>query len=113
MLVYNGALTYSANYDAMQWFWLQSIHKIKKRGSRRIACDHRLDEGADLAGLMLDDSVRLTGYLDDVRLPVAAATVCVVPIREGGGRDLRSWEAMALGTPVVATPKGAERRNHG
>ncbi len=89
MLVYNGALTYSANYDAMQWFLAAVYPQDQEAGSRRIACDHRLDEGADLAGLMLDDSVRLTGYLDDVRLPVAAATVCVVPIREGGGARLK------------------------
>jgi glycosyltransferase involved in cell wall biosynthesis len=64
--------------------------------------------GADLGGLNLDDSVHLTGYVPDVRIPVAEATVCVVPIRQGGGTRLKILEAMALGTPVVATSKGAE-----
>jgi glycosyltransferase involved in cell wall biosynthesis len=32
----------------------------------------------------------------------------VAPIRQGGGTRLKILEAMALGTPVVATAKGAE-----
>jgi glycosyltransferase involved in cell wall biosynthesis len=52
--------------------------------------------------------VRLTGFVEDVRLPVAGASVHVAPIRWGGGTRLKILEAMALGTPVVATSKGAE-----
>ena len=52
--------------------------------------------------------MHLTGFVDDVRLPVAEAAVCVAPIRQGGGTRLKILEAMALGTPVVATSKGAE-----
>ena len=62
----------------------------------------------DTAGLALDDTVRLTGFVEDVRVPVAEAAVCVTPIRQGGGTRLKILEAMALGTPVVATAKGAE-----
>ena len=46
--------------------------------------------------------------MDDVRCPVAEASGCVVPIRQGGGTRLKILEAMALGTPVVSTSKGAE-----
>jgi glycosyltransferase involved in cell wall biosynthesis len=31
-----------------------------------------------------------------------------VPIRQGGGTRLKILEAMALGTPVISTSKGAE-----
>jgi len=41
-------------------------------------------------------------------MPVAEAAACVVPIRQGGGTRLKILEAMALGTPVVSTTKGAE-----
>jgi glycosyltransferase involved in cell wall biosynthesis len=63
---------------------------------------------AAAGGLALDGSVHLTGYVADVRIPVAEAAVCVVPIRQGGGTRLKILEAIALGTPVVATAKGAE-----
>ena len=53
-------------------------------------------------------NVTLTGYVDDVRPLVARAWCSVVPLRIGGGTRLKILEAMALGTPVVATSKGAE-----
>jgi glycosyltransferase involved in cell wall biosynthesis len=107
-LVFNGALTYDANYDAMQFF-LAEIHPRIRQGAPGVSLAITGSTvGADLGGLNLDDSVHLTGYVPDVRIPVAEATVCVVPIRQGGGTRLKILEAMALGTPVVATSKGAE-----
>jgi glycosyltransferase involved in cell wall biosynthesis len=50
----------------------------------------------------------LTGFVDDVRAPVARSTLCVAPIRQGSGTRLKILEAMALGTPVVSTTKGTE-----
>jgi glycosyltransferase involved in cell wall biosynthesis len=64
--------------------------------------------GVDLSGLRLNGRVWLSGYVDDVRALIARAAICVVPIREGGGTRLKILEAMALGTPVVSTTKGAE-----
>jgi glycosyltransferase involved in cell wall biosynthesis len=52
--------------------------------------------------------VELTGHLDDVRATVAGSWACVVPLRKGGGTRVKILEAMALGTPVVSTTKGAE-----
>ena len=52
--------------------------------------------------------MRLTGFVEDVRIPVAEAAVAVAPIRQAGGARLKILEAMALGTPAVATTKGAE-----
>ena len=53
-------------------------------------------------------NVVFTGYLPDVRATVASSTACVVPLRSGAGTRVKILEAMALGTPVVATSKGAE-----
>ena len=46
---------------------------------------------------------------------MARSWVSIVPLRVGGGTRLKILEAMALGTPVVATRKGAEglRVEHG
>jgi glycosyltransferase involved in cell wall biosynthesis len=65
-------------------------------------------KGVDLTTLMLDESVSLSGYVDDIRPLVAGSAVCVVPLRIGGGTRLKLLESMALGTPVVSTSKGAE-----
>jgi sugar transferase (PEP-CTERM/EpsH1 system associated) len=107
-LVYNGSLTYSANYDAVQWFLAQVWPRVRAQVPDVTLAITGSTAGVDLAGLALDDHVRLTGFVDDVRIPVAGARVAIAPIRQGGGTRLKILEAMALGTPVVATAKGAE-----
>jgi glycosyltransferase involved in cell wall biosynthesis len=107
-MVFNGSLTYSANYDAMQWFLAEIYPRIRARIPSASLVITGSTKGVSTAGLALDPSVRLTGYVEDVRLPVAEAAACVTPIRQGGGTRLKILEAMALGTPVVATSKAAE-----
>ena len=107
-LVFNGSLTYSANYDAMSYFvreiWPQ-IRKGEPSCQLKITGRTNNGQGEALAGR---GGVHLTGYLADVRPAVAGAWACVVPLRVGGGTRLKILEAMALGTPVVSTSKGAE-----
>lgn len=107
-LIYNGALTYSANYDAMRYFLAEIYPLIKQELPTVTLSITGSTRGVDLSGLRLDPSIHLTGYVDDIRLPVAQSAVCAVPLRHGGGTRLKILEAMALGTPVVTTSKGAE-----
>ena len=107
-LVFNGALTYNANYDAMSYFLreiypliIQQVPDVCLRVTGSTA-------GVDIGGLPIDGHVELTGYLPDIRPTVAQSWVCVVPLRMGGGTRLKILEAMSLGTPVVSTTKGAE-----
>jgi glycosyltransferase involved in cell wall biosynthesis len=64
----------------------------------------------DHGGLQLPagDGVERTGFVDDLRPLLAGATLAVAPIFAGGGTRVKILEAMAAGTPVVATTKGAE-----
>jgi glycosyltransferase involved in cell wall biosynthesis len=107
-LIYSGALTYSANYHAMRWFLAEIFSRIRAECPGTTLTITGSTRGVDLNRLGLDNSVRLTGFLDDVRLAVARAQVAVAPILWGGGTRLKILEAMALGTPVVATSKAAE-----
>jgi glycosyltransferase involved in cell wall biosynthesis len=50
----------------------------------------------------------VTGTVEDVLPHYEATTVCVVPLRAGGGTRLKILEAMALGRPVVSTAIGCE-----
>jgi glycosyltransferase involved in cell wall biosynthesis len=107
-LVYNGSLTYSANRDAMAYF-LDAIYPLVRRKVADVTLTITgSTAGVDLSTLPLDGTVRLSGRVPDIRPQVARAAVCVVPLREGGGTRLKILEAMALGTPVVSTTKGAE-----
>jgi len=42
---------------------------------------------------------------------VASSRISIAPLLTGGGTRLKILEAMAIGTPVVATSKGAEGLN--
>jgi sugar transferase (PEP-CTERM/EpsH1 system associated) len=53
-------------------------------------------------------SVRLTGWVEDIRPFLARGSVCIVPLRIGGGTRLKIFEAMAMGKAVVSTSVGAE-----
>jgi glycosyltransferase involved in cell wall biosynthesis len=107
-LVYNGALTYSANYDAVKYFLADVYPLIRNQEAGVSLTVTGSTSGVKLQDLSLDESVCFSGHVVDVRPVVAGASVCVVPIRQGGGTRLKILEAMALGTPVVATSKGAE-----
>jgi glycosyltransferase involved in cell wall biosynthesis len=55
-----------------------------------------------------EKSVRLTGWVEDIRPFVARGSVCIVPLRIGGGTRLKIFEAMAMSKAVVSTSVGAE-----
>jgi polysaccharide biosynthesis protein PslH len=107
-LIFGGALRYEANFEAMQYFLKEAYPLIKQRRSKVTLRITGSTEQAHLDALALDNSVTLTGVVTDVRQEVARAWVSIAPILSGGGTRLKILESMALGTPVVATSKGAE-----
>jgi glycosyltransferase involved in cell wall biosynthesis len=104
-LIFTGAFTYHANYDAASWFLSDIYPRIKAARP-----DTRFTITGDHADLPLPPApgVTLTGFVQDVRQLIAGAWASVAPMRQGGGTRLKILEAMALGTPVIATSKGAE-----
>jgi len=107
-LIYSGALTYNANFDAVDYFLRRIFPLIlAERPTARLFVTGKLN-GVPLDRLPKNKAVTFTGYLDDIRPKIAASWVNVVPLRLGGGTRLKVLESLALGTPVVATPKGAE-----
>lgn len=104
-LIFTGAFTYHVNYEGALWFVEHVLPLVQAQVG---------DVGLTITGNHANlpfpqaEAVTLTGFVDDVRALIAGAGVCVVPIWQGGGTRLKILEAMALGTPVVATSKGAE-----
>lgn len=108
VLIYPGALTYNANFDAMEFFLQDVLPLVRaQRPNVRLRITGRYD-GVPVERLPLGNGAELTGYLDDVRPAVAQSWACVVPLRVGSGTRLKILEALALGTPVISTSKGAE-----
>lgn len=108
LLIYNGALTYNANLNAVRCFASDILPSIRiANPGAKLFVTGRTD-GVELAGIADNAGVELTGYVEDMRDILNKAAVCVVPLREGGGSRLKILEAMAAGVPVVSTSMGAE-----
>jgi glycosyltransferase involved in cell wall biosynthesis len=107
-LIYSGALTYHANFDAVDYFLREIFPLIQKeRPGTRFIVTGKLD-GVPIESLPDHEKVIFSGYLDDIRPAIAHSMVNVVPLRVGGGTRLKILESMAIGTPVVSTSKGVE-----
>ncbi len=107
-VIYTGALTYHANFDAMTYF-VREILPLIQEGIP----DIELKITGNYDGVPVDiftenQAVTLTGYVADIRPYVSNSWLSVVPLRVGGGTRLKILESLTLGTPVVSTPKGAE-----
>ncbi len=104
-LIFTGPFRYAANHEAMTWFLahvLPLIQAQRPAAALTITGDH-----ADLP-LPPAVNVTLTGQVPDVRPLIARSACSIAPLQSGGGTRLKILEAMAIGTPVVATSKGVE-----
>ena len=78
-LIYSGALTYHANFDAMDYFLRDILPRIRAERPRTKLMITGKVEGVPVDRLPRAPGVTFTGYLDDVRPAVARSWVCVVP----------------------------------
>jgi glycosyltransferase involved in cell wall biosynthesis len=104
-LIFTGSFRYHVNYEAMCWF----VGKVFPRVLEQMPEVELIITG-DHANLVLPAcrNVTLAGHVNDVRSLIASSTIAIAPIWSGGGTRLKILEAMAIGTPVIATSKGAE-----
>lgn len=104
-LIFTGSLTFAPNHEAMRWF----VGEVWPLVRAEIPEAELTITGAPgERPLPPAEGVNLAGFVSDVRPLVAGSWASVAPIHAGGGTRLKILEAMALGTPVVATSKGAE-----
>jgi glycosyltransferase involved in cell wall biosynthesis len=106
-LIYPGSVTYSSNLDAVRFFSGEILPLIKRARPTTFLVTGSTGS-INVSDLIADGSVTFTGRVPDIAHLVAHSSVCVVPLRTGGGTRLKILEAMAAGTPVVTTTKGAE-----
>lgn len=107
-LIFSGSFRYHANYEAMLWFIREIYPQILVQ-----VPDVQLIITGDHADLPIPPSpgVVLAGYVDDIKALIASSWISLAPLLSGGGTRLKILEAMAIGTPVVSTSKGAEGLN--
>lgn len=106
-LIYPGAVTYSANLDAVRFFISQILPIVRRTRPEIEFWVTGSTRGIDISDLA-QRGVRFTGSLPEVDSAITESAACVVPLRLGGGTRLKVLQAMALSTPVVSTSKGIE-----
>lgn len=111
-LLYNGALGYGPNREAVLWFVREMLPRVAlaSPGAHLVVTGRTDDVDQETRSALCaaaNGQVHLTGFLPDLRPALDAAQVCVVPLRAGGGTRLKILEAFAAGLPVVATTRGA------
>jgi glycosyltransferase involved in cell wall biosynthesis len=107
-LIYTGAVTYYANYDAVAYFVREVWPLVRQRSPEARFTVTGSTRDVDVSDLAAEPGVHFSGYLPSVADAVRQHWALVVPLLSGGGTRLKILEAMALGTPVISTRKGAE-----
>lgn len=108
-LIFTGSMDWLPNEDGILYF-VEAILPLIKQQCPEVLLEvvgrtpsRKLQSFAER-----EKSVRLTGWVEDIRPFVARGQVCIVPLRIGGGTRLKIFEAMAMGKAVVSTSVGAE-----
>lgn len=108
-VLFVGYLARAENEDAVRWM-LEEIWPAVR--AARPYARLRIVGGGVSEGLrsaaQAAPGVEVTGFVEDLWSEYAAATCCVVPLREGAGVKFKTIEALLAGVPTVATPIGAE-----
>lgn len=107
-IILSGKMSYHANVtmalylvqEIMPWVW-DKRHEVMVEIVGK-------DPPASLRALAQDTRVKVTGTVQDVRPHLQRATLSVVPLLYGAGSQFKVLEAMASGTPVVATPQAVQ-----
>lgn len=107
-LVFVGSMDWMPNVDGIEWFLSDVLPLIKAaKPEVRLAIVGR-NPPASITAKSDDKTVTVTGTVPDVRPFLWQSGISIVPLRVGGGTRLKIFEAMAAGTPVIATTIGAE-----
>lgn len=108
LLIYPGSLNYAPNLEAVRYFAGDILPRVRAvRPQARLLVTGRASP-EEIAALPKVEGLEVAGYLPDVRPALARAWAEVVPLRSGSGTRLKILEALAIGTPVISTSKGAE-----
>lgn len=106
-VLFAGNLGYFANADAADWFARVVFPAVRRQvpPARFLIAGAR--PGRAVRALARLEGVLVLGQVPDMVEPLRASRVAITPLRTGSGQQSKVLEAMACGTPVVASPLAA------
>jgi glycosyltransferase involved in cell wall biosynthesis len=109
LLLFNGALYHSTNYNALRIILEEIIPQLLARNFKYkiIVCGKGLPDFFNELKDYADQNVIYAGFVDDISVYFKAADVFLNPILSGGGVKTKAIEAIAMDCTVVSTELGA------
>ena len=108
-IIYTGSLSYRANLETVDYFLKQIWPAIRRAQPTATFVVTGEPPDPDTARrLRAVPGLSLAGLVSDYARFVSSSGVLAVPLLRGGGTRIKVLEALALGCPVVATPKAIE-----
>lgn len=103
-LVFCAKMDYYPNVQAMLTFCQDVLPRIwERRPQVRLTIVGNNPPPA-VQALSTDKRITITGYVPDIRPYLGRAAVAVAPLHVAAGMQNKVLEALAMGTPLVATP---------
>ncbi|MGF1540733.1 MAG: glycosyltransferase family 4 protein [Pleurocapsa sp.] len=110
-LIFCGGMDYVANIDAACFFCTEVFPQLKQLYPDLTMSVVGSKPTAKVLALAEIPGVKVTGRVPSIVEYLHQATVCIVPMRTGFGIKNKTLEAMAAGTPIVASDRGLEGLN--
>lgn len=99
ILVFFGNFSYTPNVEALRFIVEQVAPFLRKAD---VPCEIQV-AGRDLPSTPVDPSVNPIGFVKDLYMWIRRSDLCIVPVWRGVGILTKVLDAMAAGTPVVAS----------
>jgi glycosyltransferase involved in cell wall biosynthesis len=98
-----GRMDFEPNVDAMVWFCRKIWPVLLNDFPEAVMTITGANPTPAVNELGLDQNVRVTGEVDDIRPFAWHSQVVVMPIRTGGGIKNKLLEACAIGKPIITS----------
>jgi polysaccharide biosynthesis protein PslH len=107
-VVFTGNMGYQPNEEAVLWFAAEvwpRLSKLVPNARWQIVGANPSEQVRALAQPQTPTAgaIDVTGLVPDMSEYLARASIAICPLRSGSGTQMKVQEAMAVGTPVVAT----------
>jgi len=101
-IIFSGKMSYSPNAQAATWFAREAFPRLRAKwdDAQFVIAGSNPPQG--VRALAEVPGITVTGYLDDLRPEMEAASVAVAPMQSAVGIQNKVLEAMAMAMPVVA-----------
>jgi glycosyltransferase involved in cell wall biosynthesis len=107
-MLFIGSFRHAPNVNALRWFITEVLPRVTAMKPNAQLVVVGADRPPALASLLNHPNVQMTGFVTDIREPLAKYAVFVCPILSGSGVRVKLLEAFASGIPAVSTRIGAE-----